>query len=127
MSGQRADGREMADKPPEVVAWWMDEPIADDDPLAAVKYRARAHVDAAEVLAEVTRTGHVSVRADAIDQAASMFGDECFDIEETYDAAEAAMPGGMVDAAAHIALTLAEIQRYGLLGDLSRAMSWRVR
>src|SRR5256885_81807 len=43
---------------PEVVAFWMDgEPIADDDPLAHIKRRAHAHVAAAEVLAEVARSG----------------------------------------------------------------------
>jgi hypothetical protein len=55
-------------------------------------------------------------RADAIDQAASMFGDEAFDIEETYQAAEAAMPDGMVNSAAHVALALAEVERHGLFG-----------
>jgi hypothetical protein len=64
------------------------------------------------------RLAHIKARADAIDQAASMFGDECFDIEETYETCEAAgLSAGVVNSAAHIALTLAETERYGLFGE----------
>jgi hypothetical protein len=59
----------------------------------------------------------IRYRADSVDQAASMFGDDAFGVEETYQAAEAAMPDGMVNAAAHIALTLAEVERYGWLAE----------
>jgi hypothetical protein len=64
------------------------------------------------------RDAHIRARADAIDQAASMFGDECFDIEETYETCEAAgLANGVVNSAAHIALVLAEVERWGLLGE----------
>jgi hypothetical protein len=59
---------------------------------------------------------HIEARAALIDQAAALLGDETFSLEESYAAAEAAMPDGMVSSAAHIALTLAEVERYGLPG-----------
>jgi hypothetical protein len=104
----------MADKP-QVVAFWMtDAPIADDDPLAAVKHRARAIGQAAEVLAGVTRSAEVTARADAIGQAAGLLMDEAFDPGETWDAAEAAgMPKGMIDSAGNVALLLARIEHEG--------------
>jgi hypothetical protein len=57
------------------------------------------------------------LRADAIGQAAALLGDPVFGLDEAYEAAEAAMPGPMVNAAGHIAVTLAEIEHYGLLSD----------
>jgi hypothetical protein len=57
------------------------------------------------------------LRADAIGQAAAMLGDPAFSLEESYEAAEAAMPGPMVNAAGHVALTLAEAERYGWLAE----------
>jgi hypothetical protein len=57
------------------------------------------------------------LRADAIDQAAAMLGDPVFSLDESYEAAEAAMPGPMVNAAGHIAVTLAEVERYGWLSE----------
>jgi hypothetical protein len=98
---------------PRVVAFWMtDDPIADDDPLAAVKHRARAHDQAADVLAEAGRSAEVTVRADVIGQVASMFADESFDPGETWDAAEASgMPPGAIDSAGNVALALSEIEQ----------------
>jgi hypothetical protein len=51
------------------------------------------------------------LRADAIDQVADLFGDPAFDPGQTYDAAEAwGMPGAAIDAAAHVAVALREIE-----------------
>jgi hypothetical protein len=74
------------------------------------------HVDMGPVLRR-HRAAHVKLRADAIDQAAAMLGDPAFSLDESYEAAEAAMPGPMVNAAGHIALTLAEVERCGWLGE----------
>jgi len=66
---------------------------------------------ATEILGQAVRSGTVAARADAIDQAAELFGDSVFDPAETYDAAEAwGLPVGAVDAAAHIAVTLRQVE-----------------
>ena len=98
---------------PEVHAWFLGEEIADDDPLAAVKWRARDLDGAGEVLEQVTRKAAVGARADAIDPAAALFADPAFDLEETYDVAEAAMPGADVNAASYIGLVLREVELNG--------------
>jgi hypothetical protein len=100
---------------PRVVAWWMDgEPIADDDPWAAVKHRAHAISQAAEVLDEVARTGHVSVQADRLAEAAELLMDEAFDPGDTWDAGLAAGLSDLdLDAAGNVALILARIEREG--------------
>lgn len=100
------------DDKPRVVAFWMtDAPIADDDPLAAVKHRARAIDRAAEVLAEAGRAAEVTVRADAIDEAAAAFGEECFDPETVWDTST--LGDADLDSAGHIAVTLAKIEHHG--------------
>jgi hypothetical protein len=96
---------------PEVHAWFLDEPIAGDDPLAAVKHRGRALWAAGEVLEQAALTATVAARAELLDAAADLFGDPAFTLEEAYEAAEAAMPGDMVNAASWIALVLGEIER----------------
>jgi hypothetical protein len=100
---------------PRVVAWWIDgEPIADDDPLAAVKRRAAAHVQAAEVLDEATRTGHVSAQADRLAGAAGLLMNESFDLDATWDAGLAAGLSELeLDSAGNVALILARIERGG--------------
>lgn len=96
---------------PQAVAFFLADEIDPADPLAAVKWRARDLDGAAAVLKETARTGTVAARAEAIDQAASLFGDSAFDPADTYDACEAwGLPGGAVDAAAHVAVTLREIE-----------------
>lgn len=60
------------------------------------------------------RAAHVEAQAGPIDQAADLFGDSAFDPAETYDACEAAgMPNSAVNAAAHVAVTLREIELGG--------------
>jgi hypothetical protein len=100
---------------PQVVAFWMDgAPIADDDPLAAVKHRAHAIGQAAEVLDEVGRTGHVSAQADRLAGAAELLMDESFDLGDTWDAGLAAGLSELdLDAAGNVALILARIEREG--------------
>ena len=70
---------------PEVSAWWVGEPIADDDPLAAVKWRARDLDAAGEVLEQAARSGTVAARADRIDPAAALAADEAFTADEVRD------------------------------------------
>jgi hypothetical protein len=89
--------------------------MADDTHLMLVDGKVTA-VDLGPMLRR-HRAQIIDARAAAIDQAASMFADEAFGVEETYAAAEASMPDGMVNSAAHIALTLAEAERYGLPGE----------
>ena len=98
---------------PQARAWFVDEPIADDDPLAHIKHRGRELWAAGEVLEQAARSGTVAARAERIDQAAALFADPAFDLEETYDVAEAAMPGADVNAASYIALVLGMIERNG--------------
>jgi hypothetical protein len=99
-------------KPEGADAFWMtDAPIDPADPLAPVKLRARDLVAAAEVLDLVAQTVDLDVKADAIDQAADLFGTPGFDPVETYDACEAAgMTVGQTDSAANVAVTLREIE-----------------
>jgi hypothetical protein len=104
----------MADKPV-VHAWFMDAPIADDDPLAAVKHRARDIDAAAEIVAWAERTGHTEARADLIDQTAGLIPDEDFDLDTAHDVS--GVPWADLDSAGHIALTLAKVERYGALGE----------
>ena len=102
---------------PEVHAWFLGEEIGGDDPLAAVKWRARDLDGAAEVLEQAAKSGTVAARADRIDPAAALFADPAFDLEKTYDVAEAAMPGADVNAASYIGLVLREVELNGGGGD----------
>jgi hypothetical protein len=61
----------------------------------------------------VTRKDAVRKRADRIDQAAALFADSAFSLDETYDVAEAAMPGADVNAASYIGLVLREVELNG--------------
>jgi hypothetical protein len=89
------------DGKPQARAWFVDAPVDPADPLAGVKARAKQLCDPFR---------HVG----AIDAAAELFADECFDPSETYDAAEAAgLPPGLADAAAYIGLTLRRIELDG--------------
>ncbi len=98
---------------PKVIAFFLDAEIADDDPHRAVKLRARDLGAAAAELEAAARHGHAAARADRIDQAAALFADPAFDLEETYAAAEAAMPGADVNAASYIGLVLREVELGG--------------
>jgi hypothetical protein len=55
----------------------------------------------------------IGARADRIDPAAALFADPAFDLEKTYDVAEAAMPGADVNAASYIGLVLREVELGG--------------
>jgi hypothetical protein len=85
--------------------------VTDDTYLMLVDGKV-VPVDLAPVMRR-HRAAHVKARADLIAQAASMLGDEAFTLEESYEAAEAAMPPGMVNAAGHIAVTLREVELGG--------------
>ena len=108
---------------PEVHAWFLGEEIADDDPLAAVKWRAR-DLDGAGGPgagdAEGCRRG--AGRRD--DPAAALFADPAFDLEENYDVAEAVMPGADVNAASDIGLVLARLRK---AAARTTAVPWSVR
>ena len=51
---------------PKVVAWFLGDEIADDDPLAAVKRGTLALDAAAEETAAAERRGHAAARADQL-------------------------------------------------------------
>ena len=93
----------MTDKP-QAVAWFMDAPIAPDDPLAAVKWRARDNDAAAEVLGQAEREGHAGARADLIGQAAALIPDEEFDLDTAHDVS--GMSWADLDSASYVALIL---------------------
>ena len=93
----------MTDRP-RAVAWFMDAPIADDDPLRAVKLRALDTDAAAEILGQAERTGHTEVRADLIGQAAGLIPDETFDLDTAHDVS--GMSWADLDSASYVALIL---------------------
>jgi hypothetical protein len=101
----------MVDKP-EVAAWFVDEPIADDDPLAPIKQRAAALWTAAEVIEQAGRTGTVAARADRIDPAADVAADEAFTTDEVKEMWQASgLSHDDLDAAANVALELWTIEQ----------------
>jgi hypothetical protein len=80
------------------VLGWMGSP---DDPEILAGERAQARKAA-------------GLRAAAIDQAAGLLMDEAFDVEETWDGAEAAgLPPGLIDAAGNVALVLRKVEQIG--------------
>jgi len=96
---------------PEVHAWFVDDPIADDDPLAPIKRRAAALWTAAEVLEQAARTGSVAARADRIDPAAALL-DSAFTADEVAEMWQASgLSDDDLDAAAHVAVVLTEIEQ----------------
>jgi hypothetical protein len=97
---------------PEVHAWFVDDPIADDDPLAPIKRRAAALWTAAEVLEQAARTGSVAARADRIDPAAALTADEAFTADEVRGMWQASgLSNDDLDAAANVALELWTIEQ----------------
>jgi hypothetical protein len=89
--------------------------VSDDTYLMLVDGKVEA-VDLGPMLRR-HRGEVIRHRADAIDQAAAMLGDPAFSLDESYEAAEAAMPGPMVNSAGNVALVLAEVERYGWLSE----------
>lgn len=103
----------MSEKP-KAVAWFVDDPIADDDPLAHIKQRAAAIWTAAEVLEQAARSGTVAARAGAISPAAGLFTDEAFSIEEVREMwRRSGLSDDDLDAAANVAWELWKIERDG--------------
>lgn len=97
---------------PKAVAWFVDDPIADDDPLAHVKQRAAAIWTAAEVLEQAARAEIVAARADRIDPAAELTADEAFTADEVRDMWQASgLSQDELDAAANVALELWTIEQ----------------
>jgi DNA-binding transcriptional regulator YiaG len=97
---------------PEVTAWFVDEPIADDDPLAPIKQRAAALWTAGEMLEQATRSGTVAARADRIDPAAALTADEAFSADEVRDMWQASgLSQDDLDAAANVAMELWTVEQ----------------
>jgi hypothetical protein len=57
------------------------------------------------------RAAHIKHRADAIDEAAAAFTEECFDPETVWDAST--LSDADLDSAGHIAVTLVKIENHG--------------
>lgn len=55
----------------------------------------------------------VAARAAVIEPAAALFADPAFDLAETYEAAEAALTAGEVNAASYIGLVIREAELSG--------------
>jgi hypothetical protein len=67
---------------------------------------------------EADRVPRVRRRAAVLDQAAALAADEAFTAGEVNDMWQrSGLTGDELDAAAHVALTLAEAERYGWLGE----------
>lgn len=99
------------DEKPKAVAWFVDEPIADDDELAPIKRRAAALWAAGEVLEQAARSGAVAARADRIDPAAAVTADEAFSPDEVREMWQASgLDQDELDAAAHVAFELWSIE-----------------
>lgn len=100
------------DEKPQAVAWFVDDPIADDDPLAPVKRRAAALWAAGEVLEQAARSGTVAARADRIDPAAVLTADEAFTADEVRAMWKASgLSGDELDSAANAAMVLWEVEQ----------------
>ena len=92
---------------PEVAAWFVDEPIADDDPPRAVKERAQQLCDPHYQAGQ---------GADRLEEAAGLFADEAFDPRQTWDAGLAVgLTDADLDAAAYVGMTLWQVE-HGTLG-----------
>ena len=99
---------------PHVRAWFVDEPIADDDELAPIKRRAAALWAAGEVLEQAAKSGTVAARADRIDPAAALTADEAFTADEVRDMWQASgLSQDDLDAAANVAMELWTIEQLG--------------
>jgi hypothetical protein len=100
------------DEKPRAVAFWMtDAPVDDDDPLRAVKLRARDLVTASEVLDQVSARADASARASRLAEAVELLADEVFDVAETWDAGLAAgLSEADLDAAGNVAYLLWQIE-----------------
>lgn len=97
-------GRMVAMGKPRVVAWFVDAPIADDDPLRVVKLRARQLCDPHYQAGQ---------SAQPLQDAAACFADPCLDPESVWDAGLASgLTDANLDSAAYVAVTLAEVERY---------------
>jgi hypothetical protein len=88
-----------------------DGAVSDDTYLMLVDSEVQA-VDLGPMMRR-HRAEVVEARADRIDPAAALFADPAFDLEETYDVAEAALPGADVNAASYIGLVLREVELNG--------------
>ena len=101
------------DEKPKAVAWFVDEPIDDGDPLAHIKRRAAALWAAGEVLEQAARSGTVAARADRIDPAAAVTADEAFSADEVREMWQASgLSEDDLDAAANVAFELWTIEQH---------------
>ena len=97
---------------PQARAWFVDEPLADDDPLAHIKQRAAALWTAGEVLEQAARSGTVAARADRIGPAAALTADEAFSTEEVQDMwRRSGLSQDDLDAAANVAFELWTVEQ----------------
>jgi hypothetical protein len=97
---------------PQARAWFVDEPIADDDPLAHIKQRAAAIWTAAEVLEQAARSGTVAARADRLVPAADLAADEAFTAGEVKEMWQrSGLSDDELDAAANAALALWTVEQ----------------
>jgi hypothetical protein len=102
---------------PKVIAFFLDDEIAPDDPYRAVKLRARDIDAAAEILGQVAREAGARARAARLDEAAGLFADPAFNPLETGDAAAAAgLSEADIDAASYVALVLRKVELDGEAG-----------
>lgn len=96
---------------PQARAWFVDEPIAADDPLAHIKQRAAAIWAAGEVLEQAALTATVAARAEPIDAAAALF-DSAFTTDEVKAMwRRSGLSDDDLDAAGNVALELWKIER----------------
>jgi hypothetical protein len=97
---------------PKAVAWFVDEPIAPDDPLADIKHRAAALWAAGEVLEQAARSGTVAARADRIGPAADLTADEAFTADEVREMwRRSGLSDDDLDSAANAAVVLWEVEQ----------------
>jgi hypothetical protein len=88
---------------PKAVAWFVDGEISGDDPMAAVKLRARQLCDPHYQAAR---------RADRIGPAADVAADEAFTVDEVREMwRRSGLSGDDLDAAAHVAWELWQVEQ----------------
>jgi hypothetical protein len=94
------------------VAWFVDEPIAADDPLARIKQRAAALWAAGEVLEQAARSGTVAARADRLVPAADLTADEAFTAGEVKEMWQrSGLSDDELDSAANAAMALWTVEQ----------------
>jgi hypothetical protein len=97
---------------PKVIAFFLGEEIAGDDPHRDVKLRARDIDGAEEVLQQAAKSGTVAARADRLVPAADLTADEAFTAGEVQEMWQrSGLSDDELDSAANAAMVLWTVEQ----------------